>query len=124
MCACRFSANRRVPRVAGQHPFDLLDLELRLVAILDDLAARVLLQDARCLKCSRVATGSLTLLCAYVRFHTWSTPQAGPCSGKYAFVDAPLSKFRDYLSACLDVATKLDMAILQENCRGHLENTT
>lgn len=45
---------------------------------------------------------------------------SGPCSGKYGLVDAPPSKFHDYVGACTDVAKNLKMEILEETCRGHL----
>lgn len=52
----------------GQHPFDLLDLELRVVEIVEQLSMHVLQQDSRCNKCARVATGSLAILCTYFSF--------------------------------------------------------
>lgn len=126
-CAC-FNV-RHWTVFPGQHPVDLLDLELRVLEIVEDLSAKVLLQDARCPKCARVATGSLAMLCSTAA--SFSHPLrdvcsigpycAGYCSGKYGLVDAPPSKFNDYLGACLAVAEKLNMNILTECCRRHLD---
>ncbi|KAJ8600064.1 hypothetical protein CTAYLR_001865 [Chrysophaeum taylorii] len=89
-----------------QHPYDTLDLELQLLERLDDLSLAVILQDLRCIKCSRVATASLATLC--------------PCSGKYALLDAPPAKHRAYLGACRVVADNLNMPILAEYCQHQL----
>lgn len=107
----------------GQHPFDLLDLELRVVEIVEQLSMHVLQQDSRCNKCSRVATGSLAVLCTSLRVFLLVDGRvflSGPCSGKYGLVDAPPSKFHDYVGACTVVSKSLKMEILEETCQGHL----
>lgn len=83
------------------HAMDLLDLEMRVVAQVHDLATAYAASDLRCLKCRRVATGNLTGLC--------------PCSGAYK-IDVPAPKLAAYVKACTQVATDLHMPYLAEVC--------